>query len=690
MPKVSVVMPCYNVAAYVGTAVESVLCQTFRDFELILVDDGSTDETPGLCAPYLSETVRLVRQKNRGLAGARNSGIREATGEYIALLDSDDLWLPQKLEKHVALLEARPEVGISFDPATFIDDQGVPLGIIQKPKLEHIEPQDVFTRNPIGNGSAPVIRRAVLDQIAFEPPATPTEEARRCWFDESFTRSEDIELWIRIALTTPWRLAGIAESLTLYRVSDQGLSANIPQQYESWERVLAKTAGYAPDFVARWGGLARAYQLRYLARRAVRLRDGKMALSLWNQSFATDRSILWREPKRTLTTLGAALLLRVLPRGLYNAIESGVMRPGKGSVSPSVPAGPPPALRIAHVIDDPAVGGVNRVIKNLMEADRRGIFERETVLVNSRSFMPRRLSHDLIIIHYTLSWRKLLPLALFRILNPQAPMILVEHSYSRSFERLHVPAPRRFHVMLKLAYGLVDRVVANSYAVAAWMRDYQLVPETRLVTIQQSWDVSSLLQLPLPSRRQDRPLVVGTYGRFHEQKGFPYLIHAMARLSPERVVLRLGGFGPLEAELRQKAQNIPNITFVGSVTDLADFLGGCDVIAIPSLFEPFGLVCLEAKAAGRPVIATAVDGLIEQLESGCVLVPPADEVALAEAINAMADADIAKIGAAGRASVVDAFALFIQKWSTLLLSLTSCRVGFKAVPTATRPGQNRS
>ncbi|CAA7621943.1 glycosyltransferase family 2 protein [Magnetospirillum sp. SS-4] len=314
-PKFSVVMPCYNVAPFVAEAIHSVLRQSFRDFELIMVDDGSTDQTAAICSRFLGHNVHLVSQENRGLAAARNSGIRAAKGEYIALLDSDDLWHPRKLEHHLALLEANPELGISFDPSTFMDDRGALLGIVQTPRLIGIEASHVFTRNPIGCGSAPVIRRAALDEIQTE------NVNGACWFDESFRQSEDIEMWVRLSLTTSWQIAGLEQSLTFYRVSDHGLSANVSKQLESWEKMVAKTALYAPGFIAQWGELARAYQLRYLARRAVRSRDGHLALRLLGRSLSANWSISLREPKRTLATLGAASLLSLLPRRLYEFVE---------------------------------------------------------------------------------------------------------------------------------------------------------------------------------------------------------------------------------------------------------------------------------------------------------------------------------------------------------------------------------
>jgi glycosyltransferase involved in cell wall biosynthesis len=115
MPKVSVIIPCYNQGAFLNDAVESVLAQTFRDFEIIIVNDGSTDElTNRLLSDYRKPITRVIHTSNQGLAMARNNGISEATGEYILPLDADDKIDPTYLEKAVQIIEAHPEVGIVY------------------------------------------------------------------------------------------------------------------------------------------------------------------------------------------------------------------------------------------------------------------------------------------------------------------------------------------------------------------------------------------------------------------------------------------------------------------------------------------------------------------------------------------------------------------------------------------------
>jgi glycosyltransferase involved in cell wall biosynthesis len=319
MPKVSVIVPVYNVEKYIAETISSVLAQTFTDFELIIIDDESQDRSIEICESFPDPRIKIVHQKNRGLAGARNTGIRHAQGEYFAFLDSDDVWRSQKLEKHVQHLDANPDLGVSFCSSEFIDDDSKPLGNYQIPKIKNITPELILCRNPISNGSVPVIRKEVFQDIEFTDNFYGLEE--KFYFDDRFRQSEDIECWIRIAVTTKWQIEGIPDVLTLYRVNSGGLSANMMKQLDSWEKVIAKTRTYAPDLLAKWESLARAYQLRYLARRAIRNKDGKAAVQFINRALASNWKILIYEPMRSLLTIFAAYLIWILPQSFYNGIE---------------------------------------------------------------------------------------------------------------------------------------------------------------------------------------------------------------------------------------------------------------------------------------------------------------------------------------------------------------------------------
>ena len=323
-PLVTVVMPLFNAATTVRESLESVLAQSYRHLEILVVDDGCTDASVTICRKYSDSRIRIIQQSNRGLAGARNTGIRHARGTILAFLDSDDLWQPQKIERHVAHLCSAPDVGVSYSRSAFIDSDGKLLGLYQTPPLHAITPELILCRNPISNGSCVVMRRDVLDDIRYETTSYGASES--AWFDDSFRQSEDLECWLRIALQTPWRIEGIAEPLTLYRLSHGGLSSNIEKQFASWQRVLLKTAGYAPELIRRCGERALAYQLRYLARRAIRERHPGQGAKLLHAALRRYPKLLQEEPIRTLITLAAAYLGVLLPQGLYRLVETRMIK----------------------------------------------------------------------------------------------------------------------------------------------------------------------------------------------------------------------------------------------------------------------------------------------------------------------------------------------------------------------------
>lgn len=185
-PCVSVVIPAYNAAWCVGRAIDSVLAQSFRDFELIVVDDGSTDGTATLLAAY-GAALRVVTQANGGMSSARNAGIRAATGRYIAFLDADDRWLPDKLARQVALLEARPELAFCAAVASFEDPEGRCVGEWRGASGATAGISEVFAHHGAvaGGASAVLARQALVMELGG--------------FDETLAGAEDTDLWIRLA-----------------------------------------------------------------------------------------------------------------------------------------------------------------------------------------------------------------------------------------------------------------------------------------------------------------------------------------------------------------------------------------------------------------------------------------------------------------------------------------------------------
>ncbi len=326
---VSVIIPVFKAEDFVARTIDSVLAQTYSELEVIIVDDGSPDRSIDVCRQFDDPRIKIVQQANRGLAGARNTGIRNSTGDYIALVDADDLWTNDKIEKHVRHLEEVPSIGISFSYSELIDENDKPTGLKQIPtKIKDITPAYILRRNPIGNGSSPVFRREVFKDIEFKANLHGIEET--FYFDESFKRAEDVECWLRIAVETKWKCEGIPELLTLYRVNPGGLSASVLLQYEYLERIIDKYNQAYPEIFADVVSLAKAYFQRYIARRAVSMRDGTLAVKMLHKSLGTDLRILFEEPRKTFVTMAAAYFLYLVPIRFYIQLEQAAMNFAKG------------------------------------------------------------------------------------------------------------------------------------------------------------------------------------------------------------------------------------------------------------------------------------------------------------------------------------------------------------------------
>lgn len=219
-PTFCIVMPAYNAARTIAASIRSVLCQTRPDFELIVVDDGSSDATVAVASDFTGDPrVRIVQQENQGPGAARNRGIAEGTGPYISLIDSDDLWLPTYLESMGAALDAEPSAGLAYTDAWVLEDR---TGRIRKttamryqnPPLPPPDDPIEFLRLLVGGNfvfTSSTVRRSTLDEIGP--------------FDVLLKPSEDYELWLRI-VASGYRAVRVPENLAVYRKHGGSLSTD--------------------------------------------------------------------------------------------------------------------------------------------------------------------------------------------------------------------------------------------------------------------------------------------------------------------------------------------------------------------------------------------------------------------------------------------------------------------------------
>lgn len=218
MPPVSVVIPVRDGERFVGAAIDSVLAQTMRDFEVVVVDDGSTDRTAEILAAY-GDRIRVHRQKNAGVAAARNAGAAIARGAYIAFLDADDVWLPHKLERQMPLFDDE-EVTLVYAAVRIVDEELRPLR-----EVAPCAPDDALSATLcVGPAPVPLTMTGIVRRSAFEAVGG---------FDERLSTSADADFVCRVALH--YRLASVPEALALYRQHGMQMHLNV----DAMERDMA-------------------------------------------------------------------------------------------------------------------------------------------------------------------------------------------------------------------------------------------------------------------------------------------------------------------------------------------------------------------------------------------------------------------------------------------------------------------
>jgi glycosyltransferase involved in cell wall biosynthesis len=257
MPKVSVIIPTYNCAEYITQAIKSVLDQTYQDFELIVIDDGSTDNTRALLEPYLGSIIYRF-QKNQGESVARNEGIEIAQGKYIAFLDADDWWVSSKLEQQVAAMDASPEAVLSYSYCFMVDAQG---GLSKFRGSQYLGEGEtglssVFERLVLGcciaNPGTVLVRKDILQQTTL--------------FDPTIQWGEDWDLWIQ--LSQKGLFLFIPESLAYYRMRKPNRRLQIEASDEfvnQNEKILSKEFNSIPPYQRNLQALrSKAYEALYL------------------------------------------------------------------------------------------------------------------------------------------------------------------------------------------------------------------------------------------------------------------------------------------------------------------------------------------------------------------------------------------------------------------------------------------
>ena len=286
--------------------------------------------------------------------------------------------------------------------------------------------------------------------------------------------------------------------------------------------------------------------------------------------------------------------------------------------------------RVLHLVDDTTAGGVMRVVDFILSSPELSVTaDHQLAEVGNHPLTFGRYEADVIVSHLSINWRSLPRFLALRGQHPMSRLIHVEHSYTEEFVALNVPSRRRFAQLLRLSYRVFDTVVGVSDAQSSWLVDSGFVSPDAITTIRSCVDLSAFRTV---SPAQGKPRIIGAIGRLHRQKGFDVLIKALRKCQRADIELHVYGTGEDEPYLRRLAAGDERIHFKGFAADPVAAIGAVDVVAMPSRWEAYGLVAIEALAAGRHLLVSEIDGLRDHLRIGaapvCDLTPDCWEAAL--------------------------------------------------------------
>jgi glycosyltransferase involved in cell wall biosynthesis len=225
MPKVSVVIPAYNAMVYLPQTIDSVLNQTFTDFELLIINNSSSDNIIEWVSQIPDSRITLITQENQGATNSRNTGILRAKGEYIAFLDADDLWDQTKLEKQVSCLEQNPSVGLVYTWTHLVDSTGKLLKFSITHQEEGYIWEKIVIQDVVGSGSCAMVRATCFQQVGL--------------FDRNVGIADDFDMWIRIAAV--YEFAVVKECLVFYRQHQNNASKNRQKMIQTHSQIIEKS-----------------------------------------------------------------------------------------------------------------------------------------------------------------------------------------------------------------------------------------------------------------------------------------------------------------------------------------------------------------------------------------------------------------------------------------------------------------
>ena len=318
-PLVSVILPAYNAEPFIERTLTSVLTQTYTNIEVLAIDDGSEDRTGQILESFAKNDsrVRLYKQKNAGVAAARNLAIEQSTGDYVAPIDADDIWYPQKLQKQVqCMLSAAPSVGLVYAWQVRIDEEDMILGPVDIQSYEdfssvegNVLPALVYC-NFLGSASTPLIRRSCLQQVGVYNTLLKARDAQGC---------EDWDIYLRIAEQYEFRV--VREFLIGYRQVESSMSRNVKAMAKSIDLVMSDLRPKHPEIPDYLYEFSASNSAIYLSGMSETCGDYASALIFALKSIRFDYIQLFLQPRRLTYLLKLILKLMLSPAVLWMGLD---------------------------------------------------------------------------------------------------------------------------------------------------------------------------------------------------------------------------------------------------------------------------------------------------------------------------------------------------------------------------------
>ncbi|MGC9502456.1 glycosyltransferase [Baaleninema sp.] len=296
MVAISVVIPVYNGEATIRSTLESVLDQTFRDFELIVIDDGSTDNTVDVVKSIADERISLYSYPNAGQAESRNRGAKLASGEFLSFIDADDLWTSDKLDAQLQALKDHPDAAVAYSWTAHVDESDRFFRHGPRLSFEGNVYDKLIINDFVGSGSNVLVRKSAFFDVGG--------------FETSFPPAEDWDLWVRLA--AKYRFVVVPKAQILYRTLTRSASFNLAKMEASSLKVIDRIFETAPESLKPFKTLCLGHRYKYLTYKALDLTPERkrarsafryLALALYFDRDLWRRRVVWKVLLRTTATL---------------------------------------------------------------------------------------------------------------------------------------------------------------------------------------------------------------------------------------------------------------------------------------------------------------------------------------------------------------------------------------------------